>query len=44
MKSSKELLPTKRSTKEEMLLAPKSGVRHDIDLKNGENKVRELKP
>jgi hypothetical protein len=34
MKLNRELSPREKSTKEEMLLAPESGVRHDIDLEN----------
>jgi hypothetical protein len=44
VKLNRELLLRENSTKEEMLLAPESGVRHCIDLKNRENKVRELGP
>jgi hypothetical protein len=40
----RELLPREKSTKEEMLLAPESGVGHDIDFKNRENEVREPRP
>jgi hypothetical protein len=36
MKSNRELLLRENAIKEEMLLAPESGVRHDIDLKNRE--------
>jgi hypothetical protein len=36
MKLDKELLPRDQLTREEMLLAPESGVRHDINLKNWE--------
>jgi hypothetical protein len=34
MKLNRELLPREKPTKEEILLAPESGARHDIDLKN----------
>jgi hypothetical protein len=36
VKLNRELLPKEKSTKEEMLLDPKSEVRQDIDLKNRE--------
>jgi hypothetical protein len=36
VKLNRELLPRENSTKEEMLLAPESAVRHEIDLKNRE--------
>jgi hypothetical protein len=39
MKLNRELLPREKSSKEEMLLAPESGVRYDIDLKNQEKCV-----
>jgi hypothetical protein len=32
----RELSPRKTIPKEEMLLAPESGVHHDLDLKHGE--------
>jgi hypothetical protein len=32
----KELLPRGKSTKAQMLLAPESGVRYDIDIKTRE--------
>jgi hypothetical protein len=36
VKLNRELLPSEKSIKEEMLLALESGTRHDIDLKNWE--------
>jgi hypothetical protein len=36
MKSNKELLPREKPTTEEMLLAPKGGIHHDINLRNRE--------
>jgi hypothetical protein len=33
VKLNRELLLREKSTEKEMLLAPESGVRHDIDLK-----------
>jgi hypothetical protein len=44
VKLNKKLLPKEQSTKEEMLLAPESGVCHDIDLKTGRNEMRQLRP
>jgi hypothetical protein len=36
VKLNRELLPREKATKEEMLLAPDSGVGHDNHLKNRE--------
>jgi hypothetical protein len=36
VKLNRELFPREKSAKEEMLLAPESGVRYDTDLKNRE--------
>jgi hypothetical protein len=44
MKFNRKLLRSEKSTKEETLLAPESGIRHDIDPKTGRSEVRELRP
>jgi hypothetical protein len=44
VKLNTELLLREKSTKEELLLAPESRVRHDTDLRNRENGVRKLRP
>jgi hypothetical protein len=43
VKLNKKPLPREKSTKEEMLLAPESGLRHNSDFKNWQNEVRELR-
>jgi hypothetical protein len=44
MNLNRKILSREKLMKEEILLAPESGVRHDIDLKTGRNEVMALRP